>query len=499
MEAMTFILFGATGDLAKRKIFPALFNLYLDKKMPASFSIVGVGRRGWSHTDFLTSVDQSIRGFSRRSEINPAQLKSFLSTLRYMAVDVTNKEAYMPLLDTVLQREKELQIPQNRLFYLSVAPELFGAIATNIKASGLGTTIGWKRLLIEKPFGRDLQSAEALNNKLLTSFSEEEIYRIDHYLGKPMVRNLEALEFANPVFQAIWNNQYIANVQITAIETVGVEERAGYFDHAGTLRDMVQNHMLQMLMMVAMHLPNRITAKEIRREKRKVMEAVRPLQKEDVIKHVIRGQYRAGEIHQERVVGYKDEPGVEAASMTDTFIALRVWIDDPFWSQVPFYIRTGKRLKEKSTKIVIEFKNPLEEMYREQNETTAPNLLIISINPKEGIALQVNRKNPSHSGKLEPVTVDFSAGTKNVPEAYELLLFDAMRGDATYFAHWKEVQLSWKWVTPILEAFAENLVPLHSYVAGSYGPQAAAQLLQEEGFSWWLDEVEEREPQGVLS
>lgn len=494
MDSMTFVLFGATGDLAKRKIFPALFNLYLDGKMPTAFSVVGVGRREWSDAEFQASVDQAVRTFSRRTTMEPLQMKEFLGAFRYAAVDVTDPDAYHKLLDIVKRREDELHIPENRMFYLSVAPEFFSVIAANIKASHLGSTTGWKRLIIEKPFGHDLKSAEDLNRKLTAAFEEEEIFRIDHYLGKPMVQNLEALEFANPVFQAIWNNQYIANVQITASETVGVEERAGYYDHAGAIRDMVQNHMLQMLMMVAMHLPKRITPQEIRNEKRKVMEAVRPLRKEDVHKHVIRAQYAAGEIQGQPVVGYKEEPGVDPASMTDTFVAARVWIDDPFWKGVPFYIRTGKRMKEKSTRIVIEFKNPLEKLYQHQNEKPAPNLLIISVNPDEGIALQVNQKNPSKSGKIEPVTVNFSAGTKDVPEAYELLLFDALRGDSTYFAHAKEVELSWKWVQPILEAFEENLVPLHSYQAGSYGPKASQELLEADGFQWWLDKSLERQP-----
>ena len=496
MEATTIVLFGATGDLAKRKIFPALFNLYVDHKLPASYSIVGVGRRSYADADFLQSVEQSIHEVAQSREIPPSTIQTFLSAIRYVAVDVTKKEAYQALHDLVTSRELEENLPQNRLFYLSVAPELFDVIAMNIKASGLGDTAGWKKLMIEKPFGHNLQSAEALNNKLCESFTEEEIYRIDHYLGKHMVRNLEALEFANPIFQAIWNNQYIANVQIIASETVGVEDRAGYYDHAGALRDMVQNHMLQLLMMIAMQLPNRMNAKEIRKEKRKVMEALRPMTKEEVMSSVVRGQYRAGEIHGQSVIGYRDEPGVGTLSMTDTFVALRVWIDDPLWSGVPFYIRTGKRMKEKVTKIVIEFKNPLD--YPGQ-QATAPNLLIISIDPEEGISMQVNQKNAAHNGKFEPVTVDFAADTNKAPEAYELLLDDAFRGDSTYFAHWLEVKLAWMWVTPILEAFAQNLLPLHSYPAGSYGPQESAALLQEHGFSWWQDEERKAEPLGVLS
>ncbi|WP_028399440.1 glucose-6-phosphate dehydrogenase [Ectobacillus panaciterrae] len=488
MESMTFVLFGATGDLAKRKIYPALYNLFVDQKMPQSISIIGLGRREMSNAEFQAHVEQSVTTFSRRLVHDRFKMEEFLDAFRYSALDVTNIEDYRKLLNLVERREEELHIPENRMFYLSVAPEFFDIIALNIKESGLGSAQGWKRLIIEKPFGHDLKSARDLNAKLSKAFEEDEIYRIDHYLGKPMVQNLEALEFANPVLQALWNNQYIANVQITASETVGLEGRAGYYDQAGAIRDMVQNHMLQMLMMTAMHLPKRISAKDIREGKRKVMESLRPLKKEDVGLHVIRGQYSSGEIHGQPVVGYTDEPGIEASSQNDTFVAARLWIDSPFWSGVPFYIRTGKRMKGKSTRIVIEFKDSLKDLYMNKNEKVAPNLLIMEINPNENISLQLNSKNPLNNGKMEPVRVNFSAEQKGVPEAYERLIFDAFRGDSTFFAHWKEVELSWEWVQSILEAFEENLLPLCSYQAGSYGPEAAHRLLQEDGFKWWLDQ-----------
>lgn len=376
------------------------------------------------------------------------------------------------------QREEELQISENRMFYLSVAPEFFGIIALNIKNSGLGETNGWKRLMIEKPFGHDLQSARELNEKLSKAFDEEEIYRIDHYLGKPMVQNLEALEFANPILHSIWNKDHIANVQITASETVGVETRAAYYDHTGAIRDMVQNHMLQILMMTAMNLPYKINATEIRNEKRKVMEALRPVKKEDVQFDIIRGQYSLGEMNGQPVVGYKEEPGVDPSSQTDTFVAVRLWIDNPYWSGVPFYIRTGKRMKEKSTRIVIEFKNALKLLYQHNQENVEPNLLIIEISPDENVSLQLNSKSPLNNGKIKPVTINFSCedtvgNSSGVPEAYEKVIFDALIGDSTFFAHWKEVELSWEWVQPILNAFEENLLPLHEYRSGSYGPEVA--------------------------
>ncbi|MBU8879723.1 glucose-6-phosphate dehydrogenase [Bacillus sp. FJAT-29790] len=485
MDSMTFVLFGATGDLAKRKIFPALYNLFLDNKLPPSFSIVGIGRREWSDRVFQIRVKESLQAFSRRLAKDPSKTEEFLRLFRYRSLDVTNKSGYKKLITTIQKREEELNIPENRLYYLSVAPEFVDVITSHIKETGLDSANGWKRLIIEKPFGHDLKSARALNEKLGQAFKEEEIYRIDHYLGKPMVQNLEALEFANPVLQTLWNNQYIANVQITASETVGVEERASYYDQAGAIRDMIQNHMLQMLMMTAKHLPERISSKEIRNVKRKVMESLRPILKDDVHINIVRGQYISGEINGEPVIGYKEEPGINDSSTNDTFVAARIWIDNSFWRDVPFYIRTGKRMKEKSTKVVIEFKNPLRDLYMGRNEKTHPNLLIIEISPNEGVSFQINSKNPLNNGKIEPVTVEFFSKAKDVPEAYEQLIFDALRGDPTYFAHWKEVELSWGWVQPILEAFEENVLPLHLYRSGTMGPDVSHQLLKEDGFHWW--------------
>ena len=484
MEAMTFVLFGATGDLAKRKIFPALYNLYLEKKLPNPLSIIGLGRNEMSHKEFQNHVMESVRTFSRRIENKDDHMSGFLDVFQYSVLDATEAEDFGKLLTLVKKRENELNIPENRMFYLSVAPEFFGPIALHIKESGLGSTKGWKRLIIEKPFGRDLESARELNANLSKGFEENEIYRIDHYLGKSMIQNLESLEFSNPILQTLLNNKHIANVQITASETVGVEERAGYYDKSGAIRDMFQNHMMQILMMTAMHLPKSISPDEIRHEKRKVIEAVRPLKKEDVRLNVIRGQYSSGEINGSPVVGYINEPGIKETSENDTYVAARLWIDNPYWEGVPFYIRTGKRMAEKSTRIVVEFKNSF---HTKSKNEMSPNLLIIEINPNENVSFQLNSKNPVN-GKIEPVKISFSTQQADIPEAYERLIYDAIRGNSTFFAHWKEVELSWEWVQPILEAFKENLIPLYGYQAGSNGPEAANRLLRKDGFKWWLDE-----------
>ncbi|QSF47417.1 glucose-6-phosphate dehydrogenase [Paenibacillus tianjinensis] len=489
MEATTFVLFGATGDLARRKIYPALYNLFLDHKLNHSFSVIGLGRREVADEAFQAMVERSIRDFSRREVKDSASVRSFLKSFRYNVLDVGHTEDYTKLLQRVEQQEKRAGGSPNRMFYLSVGPEFFETIAFNIKQSGLGNTKGWKRLVIEKPFGHDLQSAQELNLKLSEAFTEEEIYRIDHYLGKPMVQELDVFQQSNPVLHALWNNRYISNVQITAGETVGVEERAGYYDHVGALRDMFQNHMLQLLMMLAIRLPKDSSPEEVRFKKKEVMEALEPLDEGDVQFDVIRGQYTAGTIQGKPVQGYLSEPGIPAGSTNDTFIAARLQIDDPFWKDVPFYIRTGKRMKEKSTRIVIEFKEPLKQS-SSAGENDIPNLLVFEISPNEGVTLQLKARDPQHKGKFKAMHIDFHTSSIEVPEAYENLIHDALHGDPSFFAHWNEVELSWKWVQPILNAFEKNSVPLHTYAAGSFGPAESDQLLAKKGHHWWLDTAE---------
>ncbi|TNJ67808.1 glucose-6-phosphate dehydrogenase [Paenibacillus hemerocallicola] len=494
MESSTFILFGATGDLAKRKIYPALYHLFVEQKLPPTFSLIGLGRREWSDELFRANVKQSLLQFSRREAKDPALLNAFLRAFRYCILDAGHIEDYRKLLRLIEQREAELGLSPNRLFYLSVGPEFFDTIAANIRESGLGSADGWKRLVIEKPFGHDLQSARDLNRKLNQAFEEHEIFRIDHYLGKPMVQKLEVLHQTDPVLRELWTNRRIANVQITANETVGVEERAGYYDHAGAVRDMFQNHMLQLLMMLAVHFPNDNTSGNARLKKKKVMEVLEPLQKQEASANVIRGQYKEGSVQGKPVTAYTSEPGIDHASMNDTFIAAKLRIDDSFWGETPFYIRTGKRMREKSTRIVIEFKDTETPASPTKDGSRAPNLLVIEIGPGEGITLHFDKKRPGQKEQVIPIPVDFPANGDDVPEAYENLIFDALRGDPAFFAHWDEVELSWKWVQPILEAFEENLVPLRPYAAGTYGPVESDKLLAEDGFHWWLDAEPEQEP-----
>ncbi len=483
MQDMTFVLFGATGDLAKRKLFPALYNLYLDNKMPNSISIVALGRDYCSNEVFQSKVEKALRAFSRRP-VESSSLQDFLDKFRYCAFDATEKASYQKLFELIENREDELYIPGNRFFYLSVAPSLIDVITTNLNTSGISQTKGWKRLIVEKPFGSDLASAQQLNKKLRTVFSEEEIYRIDHYLGKPMVQNLETLIMANPALHSLLNHDQIANVQITASETVGVETRADYYDRAGAIRDMVQNHLLQLVMMTALHLPKKVLPEEIREKKMEIMQALRPIIKETLHQNVVRAQYESGEILDAPVIGYQDEPGVDRSSKNDTYFAARLNIDNPSWDGIPFYIRTGKRLDKKSTRIVFEFKNNLEKSDELHTLGLTSNLLILEISPNESISLKVNMKDPS-SNRFNPTFINFTTNSNSQPEAYELLLFDAMLGNATFFANWKEVELSWQWIQPLLEAFEEDTLPLYTYPAGSIGPEEASQLLVSDQFKWW--------------
>ncbi|WKA60524.1 glucose-6-phosphate dehydrogenase [Planococcus shenhongbingii] len=478
---MTFILFGATGDLAKRKLFPALYNLYLDGKLPASFSVIGLGRKYSSDEDFQAKVEKALRAYSRRS-VQLSNLQEFLAKFRYFTFDATIKESYTQLLELVETQENELGIPQNRLFYLSVAPSLVDVITTSLHSSGLDQNRGWKRLIIEKPFGSNVETARQLNQKLRKTFSEDEIYRIDHYLGKPMVQSLNTLILANPVLDSMLDQKLISNVQITASEIVGVETRADYYDKAGAIRDMVQNHLLQLVMTAALYLPENLTDNKTRAKKTEIIESLRPIPKEEAHLHVVRGQYEAGEIHDTPVIGYKEEPGVDASSQNDTYFAARLAIDHPDWEGIPFYIRTGKRLNKKSTQIVVEFKHKMVDSTKLKG--TSPNLLVLEISPNESISLRVNLKEAS-GNQFKPVWINFSTNSENQPESYELLLFDAILGDPTFFAHWREVELSWEWIEPLLNAYQEDLLPLQPYRAGSTGPEAAEELLQEDQHKWW--------------
>ncbi|MCY0876556.1 MAG: glucose-6-phosphate dehydrogenase [Firmicutes bacterium] len=484
MDDQVFVLFGGSGDLAKRKIIPALYNLYLGGKMPSRFAVLGLSRKPLPRAAYQEFIVNSLKEFSRHKIHSADEVEKFASHVYYLPFDASQPEQYSTLNETVRSIEQENDLPQNRIFYLSMAPDLFDEVALNLKAGGLTDTSGWRRLIIEKPFGHDLASATLLNERISSAFAEHEVYRIDHYLGKEMVQNIEVLRFANSIFEPLWNSHYIANVQITSSELVGVEDRASYYEHAGALRDMVQNHMLQMLMMVAMEPPSRLNTEAIRDEKVKVLRSLRKFTQEDMTKYVVRGQYIPGKMDGQHVLGYLNEPGIDAHSNTETFVAAKLFVDNFRWAGVPFYIRTGKRLDAKTTKIVIEFKGTPERLYFNQDGQLKTNLLTIQVNPSEGISMRLNAKSPEKDGVVLPISIDFSQETKDLPEAYERLIFDAMRDDPTFFTRWDEVSLAWKWIEPVLEAFAEDQ-PLFPYIAGSAGPKEASELLRADGFKWW--------------
>jgi glucose-6-phosphate 1-dehydrogenase len=485
-EAFSIVIFGATGDLAKRKLFPALFGLYKTGLLPEHFRVVGTGRTPRSTDEFRESVRASVSEFGRLKAESNAEWQDFAGRFYYAASDVNDPKGYGEIKSIIESFEKEYNLPGNRLFYLAISPDLFGAVSRHLRDSGLTETAGWKRLIIEKPIGHDYASAKALNGQIKQTFTEEETYRIDHYLGKQMVQNIDVIRFANSMFEPLWNHHYIECVQITASEIVGVEERAGFYDRTGALRDMVQNHMLQMLMMVAMEPPSRLKTEAIHDEKIKVLRSLRRYTEEEAGEHVIRAQYLAGTIGGRQVPGYREEKNVRFDSNTETFVAAKLYVDNLRWAGVPFYVRTGKRMAEKATEIVIQFRNVPKNLYFNKHNNLNPNLLVISIQPNEGIQMVLNARQPGDDSRIVPVAMEFSGNFgKSVPEAYESLIHDAIIGDQTFFTHWEEVSLAWKFIDPIRRAWDADKHPLFHYVSGTWGPQEAHDLLAREGHAWW--------------
>jgi glucose-6-phosphate 1-dehydrogenase len=479
------MIFGATGDLAKRKLFPSMFNLYQKGKLSENFAVIGTARRDWSHEIFQEHVRDSVQRAGGTNE----SLDEFASHFYYQAHDVTDSDSYLGLKKLADKLDEQYSLEGNRIFYLSMAPEFFGTIASHLKTDGLTDTKGYKRLIIEKPFGHNYPSAKELNDQLRNSFSEEEIYRIDHYLGKAMVQNIQVIRFANALFEPLWNNRYISNIQITSSEVLGVEERGGYYEKSGALRDMVQNHMIQMAALLAMEPPINLSTEEVRSEKVRALKSLRPIQGDEVENYFVRGQYGKGEIDGDKVPAYREEPNVNPESNTETFVAGKLLFDNFRWAGVPFYIRTGKRMSSKDTKIVVQFKDiPMNLYYKAKNEL-APNLLVIHIQPEEGITLHVNAKRIGQEMETTPVKLNFSSKGlhgMNTPEAYEKLMYDCMRGDATNFTHWDEVSLSWQFIDNISAVWENKKAEEYpNYAAGTMGPKASDELLEQDGFFWW--------------
>ncbi len=479
------VIFGATGDLAQRKLYPSIYRLYKNGSISKNFAVVGVARRPLSNEEFRANVTKSVSSAAN----GEGNAEEFSSHFYYHPFDVTSSNSYQQLKDLLGSLDHDYETNGNRIFYLAMAPEFFGTIASNLKAEGLTETAGWKRLVIEKPFGHSLPSAKELNEEIREAFHESEIYRIDHYLGKEMVQNIEVIRFANALFEPLWNNRYISNIQITSSEVLGVEDRGRYYENSGALRDMVQNHMLQMVALLAMEPPIKLNPEEIRSEKVKVLRALRTIEQDEIENYFVRGQYGQGVIAEDTVLGYREENSVDPDSNTETFVAGKLVIDNFRWAGVPIYIRTGKRMYSKSTKIVVQFKDIPMNLYYNLGEKVDPNLLVIHIQPEEGITLHLNAKKSGKDITTTPIKLDYSNNCIdgiNTPEAYERLIYDAMRGDMTNFTHWDEVALSWSFIDQVSKAWeSKKASDFPNYEAGSTGPKKADELLEKDGFHWW--------------
>ncbi len=491
-EPCTVVIFGASGDLTKRKLVPALYRLVQERLVPAEFGIVGVARRPLSNEEFRVKMKDAIVQFSEAKRVDDEVWNSFAQGLYYLPVDIGTADDYRKLSELLEQIDRERGTQGNRVFYLSTSPTLYAEAVKQLGESGLAKPKdkGWVRVIIEKPFGTDLESAQELNQHIHQYLDESQIYRIDHYLGKETVQNLLVFRFANGIYEPLWNRQYIDHIQLTNAETVGVEGRGGYYEKAGVVRDMLQNHVFQVLSLVAMEPPASLNSEAVRDEKIKAMTAVRPFTPERVRNECVRGQYGAGSIAGKPVPGYREEEGVAPDSATETYSMLTMYFDNWRWSGVPFYIRSGKRLAKRVTEIAIQFKDAPHKLFgTEMMEQMTPNQLIIRVQPDEGITMRVAAKVPGQVTRIRDVNMDFRYGASfgvQLAEAYERLLLDCILGDPTLYARTDMTERGWEIVMPVLAEWARTKaeVPFPNYEAGSWGPQASHELLEQHGRRW---------------
>ena len=492
-DPCTVVLFGATGDLAHRKLVPALFQLARGGNLPSECAIVGFARRDWTHDDLRAEYEKSLAKGSSDPDFH-AVWTQFANRLFFSPGTFDNPDGYHRLKETLEELDRTHGTRGNRVFYLAVAPEFFATIIAQLGEAGLiypwQQKSPWSRVVIEKPFGHDLASAGELNIDVSRVLDESQVYRIDHYLGKETVQNILALRFGNTIFEPLWDRRYVHSVQVTVAEEVGMAGgRGAYYDTAGTIRDMVQNHMMQLLSLVAMEPPVDLSADAVRNEKVKVLQALPRWRPEDVFKNVVRAQYTAGSIQGTEVPGYLEEKGVSPTSTTDTFISIRLELNNWRWAGVPFFLRTGKRLPKRATEIAIQFRRPPTELFEPETDgQSGSNQLVLRIQPNEGASLAFEAKIPGSRRRLQEVRMDFRYGTAFAvppPEAYERLLLDVMLGDQSLFTRTDEVESAWRFITSILDAWKQpDAPPPVTYVAGSWGPHEADACIARDGARW---------------
>ncbi len=488
-EPCVVVIFGATGDLTRRKLLPALYRLSQQRLVPGEFAILGTARQPMTDEKFRHLMKEAIAEFGSHEPPDESTWESFAKRLFYSAGDFNDPTLYQTLKTRLTEIDADCGTRGNRIFYLATAPDYFGLVARQLGEAKLAKAAraSWTRIIVEKPFGRDLESAQALNKELGRVFDENQVYRIDHYLGKETVQNLLAFRFANSIFEPLWNRQYIDHVQITNAEALGVEGRGAYYESAGALRDMIQNHVFQVTSLIAMEPPASLAANSVRDEKAKAMQAVRALPLETIKTVALRGQYGPGKVLGDTVAGYREEPGVDPKSSTETFVALKLYFDNWRWAGVPFYLRSGKRLQKHVTEIAIEFKELPHRLFTESDAPVQPNILIIRIQPNEGITLRFGAKLPGQAMRIRPVNMDFRYGSSfgmKPPEAYERLLLDCMFGDSTLYARRDMVERGWEIVAPILEAWQKPAEDFPNYESGSWGPKASVDLIERDGRKW---------------